>query len=647
MKHYTWRIKPCQNSRILIQDLAEKLNISPIIAQLLVLRDVRTVENARKFLNVKQSLSEIYNPFLMKNMRKAVDRICEAIEKKQTILVYGDYDVDGTTAVSIVYSFLHRLGADLHFYIPDREKEGYGVSQQGIEWAIAHNIDLILTLDCGIKAVGTIAQANQNGIDVIVCDHHEVADELPAALAILNPKQKDCLYPFKDLSGCGVGFKLIHALCIEKKLPLKEYLFCYLDILALSIAADMVSVVDENRIFMFNGLWKMKEKPSIAVRSILESAGIYKSNITVSDVVFKITPRINAAGRIHHAKTVVELLLCSNEREAYEICKDIEAYNKERKEIDMEITRNALQNIEVTDPAHEKYSYVVYAPEWHKGVIGIVASRIVEHHYKPTIVFCGTGDIICASARSVAGFDLYHAIEQCSHLLTNFGGHKYAAGLSLKKENLEEFVQLFETVVNQTITPKQLQPSILIDAELMPHDISMDFYEHVQRLAPFGPRNMRPVFVMRGVRVAEKTKIIGADKKHVKFYFTDLSDDIEGIAFNMAHKWEQLQKDSLAQGIDLCFSIAVNTFNGKTTLQLDIKDISLPQTFEQHFVFKTTSRSLRASCLRKQESPIDRGVFNKKKNHILQRKKNCYDKKNINHRRSRIHRLACSSSICY
>lgn len=591
MKNYTWRIKPCRNSRILIQDLAEKLNISPIIAQLLVLRDVKTVENAHKFLNLKQSLAGMYNPFLMKDMRQAVDRICEAIEKEQTILIYGDYDVDGTTAVSIVYSFLRSLGvANLHFYVPDREKEGYGVSAQGIQWAVQHSVDLMITLDCGIKAIETIAQARARGIDVIVGDHHEVGEILPNALAILNPKQKDCNYPFKELSGCGVGFKLIHALCIEKNLPLKEYLFCYLDVLALSIAADIVPVVDENRIFMFNGLWKMQEKPSLAIRSILESAGVFKTKISVSDVVFKISPRINAAGRIRHAKTVVELLLCDNAREAHEICKDIEAYNKERKDIDSEITRNALCSIETTDPLHEKLSYVVYAPQWHKGVIGIVASRIVEHHYRPSVVFCGEGDVICASARSVHGFDLYHAIEQCSHLLTNFGGHKYAAGLSLKKENLEEFIQTFETTVATTITPEQLQPSILIDAELLPCDISVELYEQVQRLAPFGPRNMRPVFVMRNMPVGEKTRIIGSDKTHVKFHFENLPNDVEGIAFGLAHKWEQLQNNSLAQGIDICFSLTTNTFNGKTTLQLDIKDISLPQSFEQNFVFKAVGR---------------------------------------------------------
>lgn len=604
MKHYTWRIKPCKNSRKLIEDLAEKLNIPPVIAQLLVLRDVKTVENAQKFLNLRQSLTEIYNPFLMKNMRRAVDRICEAIEQQQSILVYGDYDVDGTTAVSIMYSFLQRLGvAHLHFYIPDREKEGYGVSQQGIEWAVRHNIDLIITLDCGIKAVKTIAQANAHGIDVIVCDHHEVDDDLPNALAILNPKQKDCNYPFKELSGCGVGFKLIHALCIEKNLPLKEYLNCYLDILALSIAADIVPMVDENRIFMFNGLWKMQEKPTLAIKIILESAGVFKSKITVSDVVFKISPRINAAGRIRHAKTVVELLLSTNNKEAYEICQEIEAYNKERKEIDTEITRNALYNIETIDPAHEKFSCVVYAPDWHKGVIGIVASRIVEHHYKPSVVFCGKGDIITASARSVHGFDLYRAIEQCSHLLTNFGGHTCAAGLSLRKENLEDFIQTFETVVAQTITPEQLQPSILIDAELTPHDVSMNLHEQLQRLAPFGPRNMRPVFVMRNMPVGERTRIIGNDRSHVKFHFANLPGDVEGVAFGLAHKWEQLQQNSLAQGIDICFSLATNTFNGKNTLQLEIKDISLPQTFEETFVFKPVVKRKRKEL-----------IFSKKKN---------------------------------
>ncbi|MDR0941897.1 MAG: single-stranded-DNA-specific exonuclease RecJ, partial [Bacteroidales bacterium] len=510
MKHYSWRIKPCGNSQKLIEYLAEQLNVSPVIAQLLVLRNVKTVENAQKFLNLRQSLTEIHNPFLMKDMRRAVDRICEAVEQQQSILVYGDYDVDGTTAVSVVYAFLQRVGVQkLHFYIPDREKEGYGVSTQGIEWAIAHNIDLIITLDCGIKAVKTIAQATAHRIDVIVCDHHEVGEELPNALAILNPKQKDCTYPFKELSGCGVGFKLIHALCIEKNLPLKEYLFCYLDILALSIAADIVPMVDENRIFMFNGLWKMQAKPSLAIKTILESAGVFKSNITVSDVVFKISPRINAAGRIRHAKTVVELLLCDNYKEAYEICREIEDYNRERKEIDTAITNQALKNIEKIDPAHGKYTCVVYEPQWHKGVIGIVASRIVEHHYKPSIVFCGEGDIITASARSVHGFDLYSAIEQCSHLLTNFGGHTCAAGLSLQKENLGDFIQTFETVVARTITPEQLQPSILIEVELAPHDISMNLYEQLQDLAPFGPRNMRPVFVMRNMQVDERTRIIG------------------------------------------------------------------------------------------------------------------------------------------
>ncbi|MDR2963150.1 MAG: single-stranded-DNA-specific exonuclease RecJ [Bacteroidales bacterium] len=616
MKQHRWQVKPCQNARILIGDLAQKLHISPIIAQLLVLRDVKTEENARKFLNLKQSLSEIYDPFLMKDMHKAVARIGEAIDKKQTILVYGDYDVDGTTAVSIMYSFLRRVhSGKLHFYVPDREKEGYGVSSQGIAWAAQHKVDLIITLDCGIKAIESIAQARSAGMDVIVGDHHEVGETLPDALAILNPKQKDCNYPFKELSGCGVGFKLIQALCITKHLPFKEYLFCYLDILALSIAADVVPIINENRIFMYNGLWKMQEKPSLAIRSILESAGVFKSKITVSDVVFKISPRINAAGRIRHAKTVVELLLSESAHEAYEICQEIESFNRERKEIDSSITKNAIHNITQIDPANEKFTCVVYEPQWHKGVIGIVASRIVEHYYKPSVVFCGEGDVICASARSVHGFDLYNAIEQCAHLLTNFGGHKYAAGLSLKKENLEEFIETFERVVARSITPEQLQPSILIDAELAPEDVSMNLYEDLQCLAPFGPKNMRPVFVLRNVPVSEKTTTMGHDKSHVKFFF-DTIPAAEGVAFGMAHKWAQLQNHSLAQGIDVCFSLATNTFNGRTTLQLDIKDIALPQTFEQTFEFPPIAKKKRVGVARK-----GRRCNRKKKSVSLQRKK--------------------------
>lgn len=623
MKHYRWQIKPYKQAQKLIDYLAEELNISRIVAQLLVARNVKTVGKAHKFMNLRQSLEDIYDPFLMKDMRKAVDRICEAIEKKQSVLVYGDYDVDGTTAVSIMHSFLQKLGVSpLQYYIPDRHTEGYGVSMRGIDWAAEHKVNLIITLDCGIKAVKTIAHAKSYGIDVIVCDHHTVDDDLPEAFAILNPKQKDCPYPFKDLSGCGVGFKLIHALCIENKLSLKDNLFCYLDILALSIAADMVPMVDENRILMFYGLWKMATKPNLALKIMLGSAGVFSSSITVSDVVFKLSPRLNAAGRLRDAKTVVKLLSSTTPKEAYEICQEIEEYNRTRKETDKKITTEALIKIEKSDPEHKKSTCVVYAPEWHKGVIGIVASRLVEQHYKPSVVFCGEREIITASARSVEGFDLYNALEKCAHLLINYGGHTCAAGLSLKKENFNEFVETFNSVVAESITPEQLQPNIMVDVEIAAHEISMELLDQLQCLAPFGPNNRRPVFVVRNMPIGEGTRIIGNDASHVRFQFGNLPDDVVGVAFGMAKKWRNLQEAALQQGLDVCFSLEINTFNRKTSLQLDIKDISLPQSFEHNFEFKPI-----AHCTKKN----------------YKKPKNSYEKKHINHRRSRIYRLSRSS----
>ena len=575
MKQYVWKQQVFSDTEY-VQKFAQELQIHPKLAQILLQRNISTIEDALVFFNPR--IKNTHNPFLMKHMREATSRVIHAIHTNQKILVYGDYDVDGTTAVACMYSFLKTQTSLVDFYVPDRYSEGYGVSMKGIQFAILNQYSLIITLDCGIKAQATIQKAQSAGIDVIVCDHHEPDIYLPPACAILNPKQKDCNYPCKHLSGCGVGFKLIHALCLDLKLELKDYLYTYLDILSVSIASDIVPIVDENRIFMYYGLRKLQKNPHLGLKAMLCTAGIQDSELSVRDVVFKIAPRINAAGRIFNARKAIELLISSTYDEAMELCSYIDEYNVERRSIDSKISEEALSMIAENSESMNSVTTVLYKPEWHKGVIGIVASRVIEQYYKPTIILCGNDDIITGSARSVQGFDIYAALDACKEYMQHFGGHMYAAGMSLKKVDLPLFQDAFEHAVANTITEAQKQPSIEIDAELCITDITHDFFTVLSRFAPFGPENMTPVFMLRGVVNAGQTRGVGAELTHLKLHIAhpDVPDiHVQGIGFGLAEKWNAISQQS--QNFDVCFTLQENVFRNTRTIQLEVRDIRVAE----------------------------------------------------------------------
>lgn len=571
MKHYNWVVPSHIVDSDTVTMWSESFNIHSKLVPLLWQRGIVTIESAEHFF--KPSVTKLHNPFLMADMQKAVDRIVLALDSNQKILVYGDYDVDGTTAVAMVYSFLKQCNASVLFYVPDRYAEGYGVSLKGMEYAISERCSLIITLDCGIKAHGAIEYVTQKGIDVIVCDHHEPADTLPPAFAVLDPKRADCKYPFKELSGCGVGYKLLYALCKQRSISIKDNLNCYLDLLAVSIASDIVPIVDENRVLMHFGLLKIMHKPHLGIKAMKETSGMF-GEITVSDVVFKIGPRINAAGRMYNAKTVIELLISDNYDIAVDICKQINEYNISRRAVDKSITEQALALLNNDKHTASKKTNVLYNPLWHKGVIGIVASRVLEQYYKPTVIFCGEGDMISASARSVADFDLYKALEQCSDLLANYGGHTYAAGMTLEKTLLPTFIERFESVVSETITDEALVPKITIDAELEIEDITQDFYTQMLKFAPFGPKNMTPVFMIKELSDTGYSKTMGADSSHIKLILCKphiSNKSIEAIGFGLAHKWEQLQ--ALHVPVDICFTIREHEFRNQKSIQLELRDI--------------------------------------------------------------------------
>jgi single-stranded-DNA-specific exonuclease len=571
MKAYKWNINTNVNEDVYIP-FSLQLNIHPVLAQLLLQRGIQTPQQRDVFFN--PSVYRTHSPFLMKDMGKAIKRILSALDSQENILVYGDYDVDGTTAVACMFSFLSKFSTSIEFYIPDRYTEGYGISSQGIDYAIEKKTHLIIALDCGIKAHSTIEKAQKSGIDVIVCDHHEPGETLPPASAILNPKRHDCSYPFKELSGCGVGFKLIHGIVATKHLNHKEYLYTYLDILAISIASDIVPIVDENRIFMHFGLLKIQRKPHIGVRAMLQSAQIADTRLSVSDVVFKIGPRINAAGRIFSGRKAVELLLSNTYDDAMKLCTHIDSYNNERKSIDARITQEALEMIENDSVSESNNTTVLYKEDWHKGVVGIVASRIIEQHYKPTIILCGEDEMITGSARSVQNFDLYSALEKCEKSLHKFGGHMYAAGMSLEKEKLPEFKKQFEQAVSETITQEQKIPSINIDVEIHSSDIHFSFYDDLVRLGPFGPGNMTPVFILRGVHDSGHTRCVGKDKAHLQLCVSHSDSPnivLRGIGFNLAQKWKKLSEQT--DTFDICFTLQENNFRNQRRLQLDVRDI--------------------------------------------------------------------------
>lgn len=573
---YQWNIRHLTAvEQELQQQLERELNISSAAARMLVVRGIQTADEARAF--VRPSLDNLHDPFLMKDMDKAVERLHQAITQGEKILIYGDYDVDGTTAVALMYRFLQNLASNLSpltfnldYYIPDRYTEGYGVSQQGIDYAAANGCGLIITLDCGIKAVEKVAYANSKGIDVIVCDHHTPGDELPDAVAVLNMKRHDCSYPYKDLSGCGVGFKLAQAYTQQYSLPF-DNLVPLLQLLAMSIASDIVSITGENRILAHYGIKQLNTQPFTGLSAIMQVAGIEAKKITINELVYKIGPRINACGRMKSGRAAVELLLTDDPVFARQQAEAVNQHNDDRRDCDTETTKEALQQLQDDPNFAQRHSTVVYAPHWHKGVVGIVASRLTETYYRPTIVLtAGEDGIISGSARSVGGFDIYTAIDSCSDLLTNFGGHKFAAGLSMHIDDLPEFKQRFEAYVAAHIQPNQLQPTLDIEAELQLGDITKSFYNVLRHLEPFGPGNPRPLFVSRRLINHRDTRAVGKDREHLRLDVTDRMNAITGIAFGRADMAEYIQNGN---AVDICYELNENTFNHYTTIQMMVQDI--------------------------------------------------------------------------
>ena len=564
---YKWNLKPLPDESSVLRLCSEIYKTAKpaqrSIVQLLLQRKIETYEQAKKFFN--PSLKDLHNPFEMKDMDKAVQRILQAIENQENILIYGDYDVDGTTAVSLFYLFLSELYNNVTYYVPDRYKEGYGVSFQGINYASDNNISLIITLDCGIKAIDKVYYAKEKGIDVIICDHHTPSSELPKAVAILNPKQKDCSYPYDELCGCGIAFKLAQAINIVLERP-ESFVFKYLDLVAIAIAADIVPVTGENRILLTQGLSLINEKPSIPVRKLLQTA---KQPYTTTDLVFVVAPRINAAGRIAHANLVIELLTQKQEKEIISKAYEIEYLNDKRKRLDEEITQEALVQI-IENQEENKKTTVVFQPFWHKGVIGIVASRLIENYYRPTLVFTKNEDKLVASARSVSGFNIYNALEACQEYLEQFGGHKYAAGLTIKEENYNKFKEVFERIVSQTIDKELLEQRINIDLEIKLEDVSSIFFETLKRFAPFGPENMTPVFLSKGVK-AKEFRAVG-DGSHLRIVLTNIEETVSFVAigFGLADKKTILEK---GQPFDIVYQLEENIWNGRASIQMRIKDI--------------------------------------------------------------------------
>ncbi len=558
-----WTFQPKPDDALVTQ-LAASLSVNKKIATILVQRGITTFEKAKNFF--RPSLTDLHDPYLLKDMDKAVERIEKAISNNENILVFGDYDVDGTTAVSLVYSYLKQYYPNVATYIPDRYEEGYGVSYQGIDFADDNGFTLIIALDCGIKAIDKVAYASSKNIDFIICDHHKPGDEIPDAVAVLNPKRLDCEYPYKELCGCGVGFKLLQALGINKGETIDD-LVPYLDLVATAIAADIVPMTGENRVLAYHGLQVINSRPRNGIKALTHQ--LKKEELTITDVVFIIAPRINAAGRMKHGNHAVELLTEMDFDTAVEVASSIENYNSDRKELDKEITKEALLQIESNNET-TAFTTVVFDENWHKGVIGIVASRLTETYYRPTIVFTKSGDKLAASARSVKGFDVYNAIDQCSEFIEQFGGHKYAAGLTILPENYLNFKAKFEEVVKTSITKELLTPEITIDAEIDLVDITPKFYRIIQQMAPFGPQNMRPVFVTSGLRDNGYGKKVGADESHLKLsVFQGTPNIVFGcIGFGLGEKFS-LTKNQF----DLAYCLDENTWNGKTSIQLQIKDL--------------------------------------------------------------------------
>ena len=554
-----WNIQNLDTKQV--KQLAEELGVNEIVAHLLVLRGITNYEDAKKFF--RPQISHLHNPFLMKGMQDAVDRIELALKKGEKILIYGDYDVDGTTSVSMMFCFLSRFTDKIGYYIPDRYDEGYGISFKGIDFAQTEEYSLIIALDCGIRAVKQIEYASVKEIDFIICDHHTPGVNIPRAISILNPKQEDCNYPFKELSGCGVGFKLIQAISEQRDIDFNE-IGEYLDLLAVSIGADIVEMRDENRVLAFFGMKIINQSPRSGLKALIEKSG--KTGVlSISDVVFGIAPRINAAGRIDHGKRAVQILVESNLDKARELSEGIENHNIERKELDQNITKEALEMID-----ENKKSTVVYSKSWHKGVVGIVASRLIEKHYKPTIVLSEKDGELTGSARSVKGFNLYDALLKCEHLLEKFGGHKYAAGLTVKKQNLDSFIKEFEKVVAATITKDQLVAEIEVDMQIELDEVNDKLYRIIKQFAPFGPMNRTPNFITKLVTDSGKGRKVGEDKTHLRLTLNNSNKDLVSIGFGMGQDFDKITENKT---FDICYSIDENTWKGQTSLQLRLKGI--------------------------------------------------------------------------
>jgi len=561
-----WRIKQKPDADKVAQ-LAKQLNGNEIVSTLLLQRGITTFDEAKKFF--RPSLQDLHDPFLMKDMDKAVVRMETAIANHEKILVYGDYDVDGTTAVALFYTFLKSLNADCSFYIPDRYAEGYGISFMGIDFAKSENVSLIIALDCGIKALDKVSYAKEKGIDFIICDHHRPGDKLPDAIAVLDPKRNDCNYPYDELCGCGIGFKLAQAIAQKRNIPI-ENLENLLDLVAVAIAADLVPVTGENRVLSTFGLQRINTSPRPGFKAMLEMAKL-KRAATISDVVFILAPRINAAGRIEHGKLAVELLTSLDEPTANAAAEVVNKNNLDRRDLDKAITTHAMEMMLASHEMQTRKSTVVFDASWHKGVVGIVASRLIEKYYRPTIVLTESNGKVTGSARSVRDFDVYEAIEACSDLLIQFGGHKYAAGLTLEPENVNAFIEKFEQEVSIRITEEQMIPEIEIDAEITFEKIDGGFYNVLKQFAPFGPGNMNPVFLTHNVCDRGWARIVG--EKHLKFDLINPENPnriFPAIGFGLGHFLGMLANKN---EVDVCYAIEENEYNGKVSLQLNVKDI--------------------------------------------------------------------------
>lgn len=562
-----WKYKPKPDSQRVFS-LHKELGISKTICSLLVSRGIDTYQKAKDFF--RPSLDSLHDPFSMKDMSLAVSRIHKALSNREIIRVYGDYDVDGTTSVSMMFSFLKNQGATCDYYIPDRYSEGYGISYRGIDDAIEKGITLMICLDCGIKAVDKISYAQSKGLDIIICDHHRPGEQIPNAYAVLDPKRNDCSYPFKELCGCGVGFKLIQAYLIHHNLE-PQIAYPYLDYVAIAIGADIVPIVGENRVLAYYGLRKLNSQPRAGLKALAQEHKRF-GTMTITDVVFTIAPRINAAGRMNHAHNAVRLLIEENEAKAIETAIKIEEFNTDRRAHDQRIAKEAIDQI-IDHGEEQDPSSVVYHPEWHKGVLGIVASRLIETYYRPTVVFTKSNGLLTASVRSVKGFDVYAALEACSKYIEQFGGHKYAAGLTILEENYTLFKEAFNREVSQTITKSSLQEIVEIDDELDFADINYKFYNILKQFEPFGPDNRAPLFVTKNVLDRGYTKQVGAELAHLKLHMCTQQEPLEemyGIAFKMGQHYSYITK---GLSFDICYAITENTWRNKSTIQLSVKDI--------------------------------------------------------------------------